>query len=114
MAGVDGLTRAMVLAAVLAPPPGAGPAVTAFTDPVGSAAAAVACLPRATYARLVSLLPTSATVIGIVVLTRIPDAREVAGVVLVVAGVAPHQGAHQPRHGADIGRRELRNRRYSW
>ena len=45
-------------------------------------------LPRATYALMVSLLPATATVIGIVVLAQIPSASEVAGVALVVAGVA--------------------------
>jgi threonine/homoserine efflux transporter RhtA len=39
----------------------------------------------------VSLLPATATVIGIVVLTQIPTAVEVIGVALVVVGVAVHQ-----------------------
>jgi inner membrane transporter RhtA len=51
----------------------------------------MARLPRATYALMVSLLPATATVIGVVVLAQIPAAKEVAGVVLVVAGVAFHQ-----------------------
>ena len=48
---------------------------------------------RATYALMVSLLPATATVIGIVVLAQIPTAAEVAGVALVVAGVALHREA---------------------
>jgi inner membrane transporter RhtA len=40
---------------------------------------------------MVSLLPATATVIGIVVLQQIPGATEVAGVALVVAGVALHR-----------------------
>jgi inner membrane transporter RhtA len=52
---------------------------------------ALARLPRATYALMVSLLPAIATVIGIVVLTQIPTAAQAAGVVLVVAGVALHR-----------------------
>jgi inner membrane transporter RhtA len=48
-------------------------------------------LPRATYALMVSLQPAIATVIGVVVLTQIPTAKEIVGVVLVVAGVAVHQ-----------------------
>ena len=52
---------------------------------------AMARLPRATYALMVSLLPATATVIGVVVLTQIPTALEIAGVALVVAGVAVHR-----------------------
>ena len=48
-------------------------------------------LPRATYALLVSLMPATATVIGVVVLTQIPGVAQIAGVLLVVAGVAPHR-----------------------
>jgi inner membrane transporter RhtA len=47
-------------------------------------------LPRATYALLTSLLPATATVIGVVVLT-LPTAPEIAGVVLVILGVALHR-----------------------
>src|SRR6266545_4399582 len=52
---------------------------------------ALARLPRATYALLVSLLPATATVIGIVVLAQVPTLVEIAGVALVVAGVALHR-----------------------
>ena len=52
---------------------------------------AMARMPRATYALLVSLLPATATVIGIVVLGQIPSVVEVAGVALVVGGVAVHR-----------------------
>jgi inner membrane transporter RhtA len=48
-------------------------------------------LARATYALMVSLLPATATVIGIVVLAQIPTWIEVLGVGLVVAGVAVHR-----------------------
>jgi inner membrane transporter RhtA len=51
----------------------------------------MARMPRATYALLVSLLPATATVIGIVVLGQIPSGIEVAGVALVVFGVAVHR-----------------------
>ena len=40
---------------------------------------------------MVALLPATATVIGIVVLTQIPTAVELAGVALVVAAVALHR-----------------------
>jgi len=51
---------------------------------------ALARMPRATYALMVSLLPATATVIGIVVLGQLPTAVEVVGVALVVGGVAVH------------------------
>jgi inner membrane transporter RhtA len=46
---------------------------------------------RATYALLVSLLPATATVIGVIVLAQVPTPPEVAGVALVVAAVAAHR-----------------------
>ena len=54
---------------------------------------AMARLPRATYALLVSLLPATATLIGLVVLGQLPTAVEALGVGLVVLGVAAHEGA---------------------
>jgi inner membrane transporter RhtA len=48
-------------------------------------------MPRATYALLVSLLPATATVIGVVVLRQVPTPAEAAGVALVVAGVGIHR-----------------------
>ena len=106
--GVDGLAGAMAVAAFAITPIGGWAAVPAFGDPVAIAAGvgvglcssvipyiadqlALAQLPRATYALMVSLLPATATVIGIVVLQQIPGATEVAGVALVVAGVALHR-----------------------
>jgi inner membrane transporter RhtA len=56
---------------------------------------ALARLPRATYALMVSLLPATATVIGILVLTQIPSLAEVTGIALVVAGVALHRDASE-------------------
>jgi inner membrane transporter RhtA len=116
LGGVDGLAMAMLVAAVVALPIGVADAAPAFTDPVLLAAAigvgvcssvipyvcdqaAMARVPRATYALMVALLPATATVIGIVVLTQIPSAVEVAGVALVVAGVAAHRSpTRQPEH----------------
>jgi inner membrane transporter RhtA len=56
----------------------------------------MARMPRATYALLVSLLPATATVIGILVLGQIQTWPEAAGVALVVAGVAVHRDPVQP------------------
>ena len=106
--GIDGLAFAMIIAAVVALPIGIREAAPAFLDLAALAAGigvgvtssvipyvcdqlAMARLPRATYALMVSLLPATATVIGIVVLTQIPAPVEVTGVVLVIAGVAVHQ-----------------------
>jgi inner membrane transporter RhtA len=108
--GVDGLGAAMLVAAVVVTPLAAWAAVPAFGDPVALAAGvgvglcssvipyvadqlALARIPRATYSLMVSLLPAIATVIGVVVLTQIPSATEVLGVLAVAAGVALHQPA---------------------
>jgi inner membrane transporter RhtA len=73
---------------------------------------AMARLERATYSLMVSLLPATATVIGIVVLSQVPSALELGGVALVVAAVAlhretrPHEGeaslAPTGVQGADV------------
>jgi inner membrane transporter RhtA len=108
LSGIDGLAAAMLIAAIVVTPIGGWEAVRAFGDPVALLAGvgvgvsssiipyvtdqlAMARLPRATYATMVALLPALATVIGIVVLTQIPTWVEVAGLGLVVAGVALHR-----------------------
>ncbi len=52
---------------------------------------AMARLPRATFALLLALLPACASVIGVLVLRQIPSLTEIAGVALIVAGVAMHR-----------------------
>jgi inner membrane transporter RhtA len=106
--GIDGLAAAMLVAAVLVTPVAGWDAVAAFTDPVALAAGAavgvtssvvpyvfdqlaMARLARATYALMVSLLPATATVVGVIVLDQLPSPVEAAGVALVVAGVALHR-----------------------
>jgi inner membrane transporter RhtA len=113
VSGIDGLAAAMLVALVVATPLGAWEAVPALVSPavllagigVGVTSSvipyvcdqlAMARMPRATYALLVSLLPATATVIGIIVLGQIPTAVEVAGVALVVGGVAVHREPIQP------------------
>ena len=108
MSGIDGLAAAMLVAWVVATPFGGWDALPALVDPVALAAGvgvgitssvipyvcdqlAMARMRRATYALLVSLLPATATVIGIVVLAQVPSWPEVAGVALVVCGVAVHR-----------------------
>jgi inner membrane transporter RhtA len=107
-AGVDALGLAMLIAAVVVTPLAGREALPAFADPVALLAGigvgisssvipyvfdqlAMARLPRATYALLVSLLPATAAVIGVVVLGQVPSLVEAAGVMLVIAGVALHR-----------------------
>lgn len=108
MGRIDGLAAAMLIAAVAITPIGGWSAAPALLDPVVVAAGvgvglassvipyvcdqlAMARLRRATYSLMVSLLPATATVIGVVVLAQIPSPVEVAGVGLVVAAVAVHR-----------------------
>jgi inner membrane transporter RhtA len=113
-AGIDRLGGAMLVAVAVATPFGIVGATPALTSPLLLAAGigvgicssvipyvcdqlAMARLPRATFALLLALLPATATVIGLTVLRQIPTAAEVAGVSLVVVGVALHREA--PRYG---------------
>jgi hypothetical protein len=43
------------------------------------------------FLQLFSLLPATATVIGIIILRQVPSEREIIGVALVIAGIAAHQ-----------------------
>jgi inner membrane transporter RhtA len=52
---------------------------------------AMARLPQATFALLLSLLPASATVIGIVVLHQMSSIPEIVGLLLVAGGIALHR-----------------------
>jgi inner membrane transporter RhtA len=105
---IDGLAAAMLIAAVIVTPIGGWEALPAFGDPTALLAGigvgvsssvipyvadqlALRKLARATYALMVSLLPATATVIGIVVLAQIPSLPEALGVALVIAGVALHR-----------------------
>ena len=50
-------------------------------------------LARAAYALMVSLLPATATVIGVIVLAQVPSPVEAAGVALVILGRGRASGA---------------------
>jgi inner membrane transporter RhtA len=52
-------------------------------------------LPRSSFALLLALLPATATVIGVIALRQIPSAVDVAGVLLVMLGVAVHKPSPQ-------------------
>jgi inner membrane transporter RhtA len=98
----------MLLAALAVTPLAASSAAPALVDPVALAAGigvgvsssvipyvfdqlAMARLSRATYSLMVSLLPATATVVGVVVLAQVPTRVEIAGVLLVVAAVGLHR-----------------------
>jgi inner membrane transporter RhtA len=109
-AGIDRLGMAMLVAMVVALPIGIRDAVPAFLSPALLGAAigvgicssvipyvcdqlAMAKLPRATFALMLSLLPAMACVIGVLVLRQIPSVTEIAGIGLVIFGVALHRQA---------------------
>jgi inner membrane transporter RhtA len=108
LARIDGLAMAMLVATVLVTPIGGVSVAPALLDPVALAAGvgvgvsssvvpyvfdqlAMSRLSRATYSLMVSLLPATATVIGIIVLSQIPRTVEAVGVALVVCGVLFHR-----------------------
>jgi inner membrane transporter RhtA len=108
LTGIDGLALAMLIAAAAVTPIAGASVVPALTDPVAILAGlgvgvsssvipyvadqlAMRELPRATYALMVSLLPATATIIGVIVLAQVPSARELTGVALVIVGVALHR-----------------------
>jgi inner membrane transporter RhtA len=108
LSGIDGLAASMLIAAAVVTPLAGWAAIPALGDPVALAAGvgvgvsssvipyvtdqlALARLARATYALMVSLLPAVATVIGVLVLAQVPAGTEVAGVCLVIGGVALHR-----------------------
>jgi len=110
MGGVDGLAAAMMFALVFVSPIGLTEAAHALGNPIAIAAGigvglsssvipyvfdqlAMARLPRATYALFVALLPATATVVGVVVLRQLPTTVDLAGIALVMAGVALHRQA---------------------
>lgn len=110
-AGIDRLGFAMLVAMVVAFPIGIRQALPAFVSPLLLAAGigvgvsssvipyvcdqlAMARLPRASFALLLSLLPAMASLIGALVLHQWPSAAEVGGIALVIGGVGLHRNAH--------------------
>ncbi|RWI94929.1 DMT family transporter [Mesorhizobium sp.] len=108
--GVAGLGTAMAIALLVVLPVGFSEALPAFSAPqlliagigVGLCSSvipyicdqlAMARLPRASFALMLSLLPLTATLIGVVVLRQVPSLTDCLGIALVVAGVAMHKPA---------------------
>jgi inner membrane transporter RhtA len=121
---IDGLATAMLVAALVITPLGGWSAAPAIADPIAIGAGigvgvassvipyvfdqlAMARLSRATYSLMVSLLPATATAIGVLVLAQIPSSVEVLGVALVVAAVAVHREGDESAAGAAPSRRHL-------
>jgi inner membrane transporter RhtA len=106
--GIDRLGFAMLVAMVVAFPIGIREAHPAFVSPLLLAAGvgvgvsssvipyvcdqlAMARLPRATFALLLSLLPAMASLIGAVVLRQFPKPAEIVGIGLIIGGVGLHR-----------------------
>jgi inner membrane transporter RhtA len=109
-AGIERLGAAMAVAFVAVFPVGIVQAARAFTHPVLVFAGigvgicssvipyvcdqlAMARLPRASFALMLTLLPASATIIGAIVLGQVPSPREMSGIALVMAAMALHRPA---------------------
>jgi inner membrane transporter RhtA len=106
--GIDRLGLAMLVALVVAMPIGAADVLPVLSRPtlilagigVGLSSSvipyvcdqlAMARLPRATFALMLTLLPATATIVGAVVLSQIPTPAEITGILLVAAGVYLHK-----------------------
>ena len=108
--GVERLALAMIVASVVVTPIAFKSALGALLDPklllagagVGICSSvipyicdqfAMARLSKATFALMLSLLPATACLVGIVVLRQIPSISELGGVGAVIAGVALKRSA---------------------
>jgi inner membrane transporter RhtA len=106
--GVERLGAAMAIAFIAVMPIGFIQAMHALTNPwllaagigVGLCSSvipyvcdqiAMSRLPRASFALMLTLLPASAAIIGALVLAQMPTLRDVAGIALVMIGVAIHR-----------------------
>ena len=106
--GIDRLGLAMLVALVVAMPIGAADVLPVLSRPtlilagigVGLSSSvipyvcdqlAMARLPRATFALMLTLLPATATIVGAVVLSQMPTLAERTGILLVAAGVYLHK-----------------------
>jgi inner membrane transporter RhtA len=108
--GVERLAMAMLVASIVVTPIGLKSALGALLDPklllAGAAVGicssvipyicdqfAMARLSKATFALMLSLLPATACLVGIVVLRQVPSLSELTGVGAVIAGVALKRSA---------------------
>jgi len=108
--GIDRLGAAMLVALIAAMPIGVAEVVPALSKPslilagigVGVSSSvipyvcdqlAMARLPRATFALMLTLLPATAAIVGATVLAQLPTPAEIAGILLVATGVGLHKPA---------------------
>ncbi|MGH6915723.1 MAG: EamA family transporter [Geminicoccales bacterium] len=108
--GVERLAAAMAAAFVFVMPIGFAEAAEVLSDPMLVAAGigvgvcssvipyvcdqlAMARLPRNSFALMLALLPATATLIGALVLAQMPTRGDLAGIALVMAGIAIHRPA---------------------
>jgi inner membrane transporter RhtA len=108
--GVERLAMAMIVASIVVTPIGLKSVSAALLDPkillagagVGICSSvipyicdqfAMARLSKATFALMLSLLPATACLVGIVVLQQVPSISELGGVGAVIAGVALKRSA---------------------
>ena len=108
--GIDRLGAAMLVAGIAVMPFGVAEVVPALSRPelilagigVGVSSSvipyvcdqlAMARLPRATFALMLTLLPATATVVGMAVLAQVPTPADIAGILLVATGVGLHKPA---------------------
>ncbi len=108
--GVERLAMAMLIASIVVTPIGWKSAAGALLDPklllagvgVGICSSvipyicdqfAMASLSKSTFALMLSLLPATACLVGIIVLRQIPSISELSGVGAVIAGVALKRSA---------------------
>jgi len=106
--GIDLLGAAMLVALIVAMPIGVAEVVPVLGQPqlilagigVGVSSSvipyicdqlAMARLPRATFALMLTLLPATACIVGVVVLAQVPTPIEIAGILLVAIGVGVHK-----------------------
>jgi inner membrane transporter RhtA len=106
--GIERLGAAMAIALVAVFPVGIVQAIHAFAYPklvlagvgVGICSSvipyvcdqlAMARLPRASFALMLTLLPASATIIAAIVLGQVPTPREMTGIALVMGAMALHR-----------------------
>jgi inner membrane transporter RhtA len=106
--GIDRLGAAMLIALLVAMPIGVADVLPVLSRPalilagigVGVSSSvipyvcdqlAMARLPRATFALMLTLLPATATIVGAAVLAQIPTLAEITGILLVAAGVYLHK-----------------------
>jgi len=108
--GVAQLGAAMVIAAVLLTPiaiqeasrsfgmpllvlAGVGVGLSSSVIPYICDQLAMSRLPRASFALMLALLPATATLVAAIVLAQIPTLRDLAGIALVMTGIAVHKPA---------------------